>query len=453
MQNLMVLEANEISPKVFKRFAERRPGSAVAAMFERGRFIETQATDVPAADLYPSQTWASMNTGRPFGEHRVYWYNDQKRYADFYWHQVAQKRSAVLVNTLHSSPLHEYVDSGRFDLVIPDCFAADDSTKPASYEPFQHLNRTLVQRNGRRSFVVDTLLSSAKAFIQAPQPGRWGLGGRSVQDVTKLLSAAVRGEREQLRAAQFPLLAQIFVEAIRKSKPGLAVLFTNHVAAMQHRYWYALFPQDYPNALYPNEWVERHGNAILSAMDLLDRWLALLMRMAVELDYTILITTSMGQAANTRLSRAVTEVGRHWVVRDPDALMAGLDPGQDDSPEVEGAMAPQYTYRYASADAAAAAKSRIDALRAVGLDLRCETSGPKLTVTVDAHAPEIQLGNRLLQASELGFTEVDVDDHHSGRHDPAGSMFVFNDRSGVFERLDGEVDYLAVAPIIKNAWG
>ena len=202
MQNLLILEANEISRKVFERFAEHRPRSAVAAMFRHGRFIETHATDVPEADLYPSQTWASMNTGKPFGQHRIHWYNDEKRYSDFYWHAVAQKRTVVLVNSLHSSPLGAYEAEGRFELVIPDCFAADDSAKPDFYRPFQRLNCSLVQRNGRRSFVADTLGSAARAFASAPFPDRWGLGARSIKDLASILAAATFGEPERLRSAQ-----------------------------------------------------------------------------------------------------------------------------------------------------------------------------------------------------------------------------------------------------------
>ena len=453
MQGLLVLEANEISPKVFSRFAERKSDSAVAAAYRQGRFIETHATDIPEADLYPSQTWASMNTGRPYDDHRTYWYNDEKDYSDFYWHQVASKRKTVLVNTLHSSPLGSYQDEGLFDLVIPDCFAADDDAKPDAFRPFQRLNCELAQRNGRRSSVVETIGSAAKAFIKAPFPGRWGIGARSAADLGKIVVAATMGERERIREAQFPLLADIFVKSVKDRRPGLGVLFTNHVAAMQHRYWYALFPEDYPTALYGRDWVDLHSKAILSAMGLLDEWLGELMRIARDMDYTLLITTSMGQAANTKLTSEATGISRKFVVRNAPALLAALDPGQAYQPELEGAMAPQYTFGYRTAADAAAAKARLDSLRLKGLTARCETSGRKLTLTVAAEAREIQVGNRSLSAAELGFTEIDVDDHHSGRHHPAGSMFVFNDRAGVFDGLKDQIDYLEVAPVIKQAWG
>jgi hypothetical protein len=453
MQRLLILEANEISRKVFERFAEYRPRSTIAAMFRHGRFVETNATDVPEAELYPSQTWASMNTGTPYSHHRIHWYNDEKRYSDFYWHRVAQKRSVVLVNSLHTSPLSAYGHAGKFDLVIPDCFAADDAAKPDFYRPFQRLNCNLAQRNGRRSFIGETLGSAAKAFASAPYPGRWGLGARSAKDIASILVAATSGERERLRGAQFPLLADIFVRAVKRSRPGLGVLFTNHVAAMQHRYWYALFPEDYAEILYSAEWVERHAGAILAAMDLLDRWLKLIARVAVAMDYTLLITTSMGQGANRNLKPGGTSSRREYIVRDPLAVLRALDPTPDGDPVLEGAMAPQYTFRYRSREAAQAAKERINALRLSGMLAHAQTNGCKLTLSMGALAAEIQVNNRRTPATDVGFTQIDADDHHSGRHDPAGSMFVFNDRNGVFDRLHGEIDYLAVAPLIKDAWG
>ena len=44
---------------------------------------------------------------------------------------------------------------------------------------------------------------------------------------------------------QFPLVADMFLHLLQKHQPDVAIMFTNHVAGNMHRYWYALFPEDY----------------------------------------------------------------------------------------------------------------------------------------------------------------------------------------------------------------
>jgi len=94
---------------------------------------------------------------------------------------------------------------------------------------------------------------------------------------------------ERARGAQFPLVGEIFLNAIKKHKPELAVIFTNLVAANMHRYWYGLFPQDYSIQLYPKSWVEKYKYEILAAMDDLDAYLKELCRLALSQQYTLLL--------------------------------------------------------------------------------------------------------------------------------------------------------------------
>ena len=47
-----------------------------------------------------------------------------------------------------------------------------------------------------------------------------------------------------------------------------------------HRYWYALFPEDYSERIYDEDWVQRYRREILDAMALLDNLVAELMAFA-----------------------------------------------------------------------------------------------------------------------------------------------------------------------------
>ncbi|MEL6985504.1 MAG: hypothetical protein AAFO29_23940, partial [Actinomycetota bacterium] len=137
-RRLVVVEANEVPLRVVEDLAGRGRAPFFGKLLDEGTLIETEVDEVIPKELYPSQTWASLNTGVPWSEHGIYWYGDRKP-AEFplYWQLAATEgRSVGLVNTLHSSPLSEQCAQGDYRFVIPDCFAVDDATLPSSYRTF-----------------------------------------------------------------------------------------------------------------------------------------------------------------------------------------------------------------------------------------------------------------------------------------------------------------------------
>ncbi|MDJ0656790.1 MAG: hypothetical protein QNJ40_21695 [Xanthomonadales bacterium] len=477
-QKLLVLEANEIPLRVVREFASRNPTSTIAGVLNDHTAIETWAADVAEDDLYPSQTWASLNTGKPYEEHRIRWYNDVKQFSDFFWHQIAAKgRPTVLVGTLHSSPLDQYVDDGNYRLVVPDCFASTDETRPHDFEHFQHFNLAVTGENGRKTSMGRTLASAAVALARYPRPSRWGLTTRSVSDISRLTASAL-ANKERLRCAQFPMMAEIFLAGLRREKPDLGVGFTNHVAANMHRYWYALYPDDFETKAYPEKWVKKYQNEIMRAMALLDSWLEKFKRFAIDNDYLLLLTTSMGQKANAKLDPDyVVENAIDYRLDNPLLLLDRLLEGRDASITHETAMVPQYTFAFPTDEQAEAAALRLreygctrsqerhgyyltDEARVTGpkklkgLVLGVEVVRNKLTLTASVSSDfedKVMLGDRSFGPRDLGFVEFEVEDHHSGCHSPAGTLLAINDRTGVFDRWkNGQMDYLDFAPAVLD---
>lgn len=140
-RRLCIIEACEVPLRVWQTYADRHPASTIARLLTQGKVFRTVADDVEDEQLYPSQTCASLNTGLPYEEHGIRWYNDPKpdRH-QFWWHQAACWGKRVsLVNVLHSSPLSELAAEGDYAFLIPDCFAADSDTHPENYRQFQEL--------------------------------------------------------------------------------------------------------------------------------------------------------------------------------------------------------------------------------------------------------------------------------------------------------------------------
>ena len=62
----------------------------------------------------------------------------------------------------------------------------------------------------------------------------------------------------------------MFLKQLQKHEPDLSILFTNHVAANMHRYWYGLFDSDWDYKLYDNNWINKYSQEIIESLDLLD---------------------------------------------------------------------------------------------------------------------------------------------------------------------------------------
>lgn len=478
-QKIIVLEVNEVPLRVFREFARLKPSSSIAQILDQETVVETWAGDVTEEDLYPSQTWASLNTGRTYQEHRIRWYNDVKQFDDFFWHRLArQGASTMLVGTLHSSPLEDYVEEGNYKLVVPDCFAPTTSTRPEKFEPFQRFNLAVTGENGRKTSIGKTLASAASAFARSPLPGRWGLSPRSVSNLSQLTAGALAGNRERLRCAQFPMMAEIFLAGLKREKPDVAVAFTNHVAANMHRYWYALYPEDFDASAYSQAWVEKYRGEIMNAMGLLDSWISQFQQFARENDYLLVLNTSMGQKANANLNPDyIAENTIDYRLEDPMKLLGALLNTSTDGIRAEQAMVPQYSFAFASGDEANAAAERLrqygcrreqerhgyyltDEARVTGdvaldgLVIGVEVVENKLTLTASISSDfdaSVGIGDRRFSPRELGFLEFEVDDHHSGCHSPAGTLLAVNDRHGVFSRWNGQqMDYLEFAPSVMN---
>ena len=50
---------------------------------------------------------------------------------------------------------------------------------------------------------------------------------------------------------------------MRENQPDLATFYSNHVAAAMHRYWAALFPEDYEDEPMDADWRETYGAEIV----------------------------------------------------------------------------------------------------------------------------------------------------------------------------------------------
>jgi hypothetical protein len=338
--------------------------------------------------------------------------------------------------------------------VIPDCFAPDSYTKPGHFEPFQRLNLKAVSSNARVATMQVPMQDAARLVINSP---RYGIRVRTMVDGAGLVYKILRksANRERLRNLQFPLIADMFLHLFRKHQPDVAIMFTNHVAGNMHRYWYALFPEDYQTTVYDNGWVSKYSGEITAAVDLLDGYMGAFMRLARETDRILVVVSSMGQHANSKLTPDDVKARAYsFRLEDVRKFISHFTKNRY-SFEVDAAMVPQYTLAFGDVDEAARfaveVREAMQGMQHIELLLDQNREMVTLSITLNWNVPEYVVQGRSLQYSDLGFARLEIDDHHSGCHCPEGSLIIYNSRTTKAARPS--VDYLEYAPALLSHFG
>lgn len=453
VRRVVVVEANEVPLRVLSDVAAMGRAPFIAELLHRDQITETVVNEPLPREMYPSQTWASLNTGVPWSDHQIWWYGDPKPSAyPMYWQVAARSgRSVGLVGTLHSSPLETQCADGDYRFAIPDCFASDANTMPSRFEAFQALNLRLTKANSRSSSLAsarDDLGLVAKAGVTL------GLKPKTVAEIGRLVAAIASGRvpRERLRSGQFLVLRDVFCSLLADEAPDLAMIFTNHVAAAMHRYWYAMYPDDFSNEHYSQEWVERHQGEIPAAVQLLDGLLQRLDRWCKANERTLVLVSSMGQGPSQRLE---SERTHQAVISDPKRFLAAVGVGTPQLPLVRGSMAPTLTLDCQSLAEAQRIAELMNELGVGRDDWEVDRVDEVVTVSYDIEVVDpatVRMNGIARPASELGIDIHPVDDHSSGRHIPEGIVAVSN--SPTFKQpADGSVDQLDFAPAILDLLG
>lgn len=449
----IVIEINEVPLKLLNHYKSINPKSNIALLLEKSLVLQTEAKDVEEDFLYPSQTWASINTGAAYDSHKIHWYNDPKPDAyPLYWKTIAENGLSVgLVNTLHSSPADSYIDHSNYKFVIPDCFAINNLTKPEVYQDFQALNTSATSENGRRTTMNFPRQKAVSTLVKSPV---LGIKSKTLLDAAGLVAKIKTGRtnKERLRNLQFTLLADIFFKQLKTHDVDLAIFFTNHIAANMHRYWYGLFPEEYDLKLYDREWIDKYSSEIMVSLDLFDNFLGDLINYCKREERTLILLSSMGQAANEKL----TETPEYFYkLKDIDKLLARLCPGKKYEYQVDSAMIPQYSLNFTSEAEAgecfAIIKETKEYLKNIWLEVDLNHNVITISTRLDDNCDEFFIKDESYSYDDLGYQQLLIEAHHSARHSPEGILIVYNSETSQADR--DTVNYLEYVPAMFEFFG
>lgn len=445
-RKVLLVEVNEVTWNLIDPLIEGGKLPTFARLKREGAWGAPTSVDLPP-QLDPWITWTTVYTGRPQDDHNVFFLQQPPETikARRIWELCREAgRSVGLYGSLCSWPPQEV--EGFY---VPDTFAPDSATHPASLRPIQDLNLTYT-RSVRLPSEQDTLLF--KARLGAKLLGM-GLSPKTISAIVRQLARERREPSSRWRRVALQPLVNFdfFSRLYRRHRPDFATFHTNHVAHYMHTYWKAMRPELFPQPTTPEERRD-YGGAIehgyRTADDLLRRMTGLL-----DGETVMVVASSMGQKPFLSPLKKGKRIGQ---LRSLDRLVEIV--GLAGRVRTLATMSDQFNLYPDSHETAAALESR---LRAAYVDeparplFAVEAVGDSLTVTLrhyDATDDDSRCvfpgvgGDASFRFEELVYGTGMV---KSGCHDPVGVLLFYGAGVRAGARL-GECDNLDIAPTLLS---
>ena len=454
-RKIILFELNEVPWRIMEQFCEWRPDSHLSKVLPRCPGYRTYSED--GGELSPWITWPSLHRGVAKEKHRITNFGQELSEIDAIYPPIWKilRRHGIstgVCGSLHSWPLPE--DSEEYAFFIPDTFAAGNETFPSAIMPFQELNRRMVDASPRN---VSTGIPWKSAFrVLANAPGLGFRPGTLVSIGAHLLSErTTKWKKTRRRSFQAVLAFDIFMKMLRSTRPAFSTFFTNHVASAMHRYWAAAFPGDYGDFGYDADWVETYRHEIEWTMSRFDDFLGRLLDFVERNDeYTLLVATSMGQAATGG------QPARDAVyLADVDKFMAGLKFRSSEWTR-RPAMAPRVSL-VVDESKRIVLRTALESLHIGNEPVTFEErEGGFFNIHIDqGHLDGTSETARLLGQrvpfDSIGLERVQVEDQagQSAYHIPEGCLFVYDSRQRLPCSERPEISTLDIAPVILKNYG
>ncbi len=448
-RKVLLVELNEVTWDLIDPLIEQGKLPTFARLKREGAYGMPMSVDRPP-HLDPWITWTTVYTGRAQEDHNVFFLEQPPETirAERIWELC--HRSGLRVGVFGS--LCSWPPRKVNGFYVPDTFAQDTSTYPASLEPIQELNLTYT-RSIRLPMDHDGLWFKARLGAKLMP---LGLSAVTVTRVARQM--AVERTNPKLRwrrvALQPMVNCDFFGRLYRRHQPHFATFHTNHVAHYMHTYWKAMAPEAFPQTTAPEEALI-YGGAIehgyVSADELLGRMLRL-----VDGDTVLAVASSMGQKPYVSQLRNGKPISQ---LRSLDRLVEIV--GMNGRVRALSTMSDQFNL-YPDTAAASAELTKI--LEAAYIDEpgramfdihRVEDS---LTVNLKFYEeaaensrcvfPHRETDNTFLY-SDLVYGTGQV---KSGCHDPKGMMILYGPGIAAGARID-QANNLDIAPTLLTLMG
>ncbi|WP_433783363.1 hypothetical protein ACQPX6_25275 [Actinomycetospora sp. CA-101289] len=286
---VVLYELNEVPWTLVDEFVRREPRSTIAGLLRRGTTWTTVNDD--EAHLSPWRTWPTVHRSMYTADHNSWELGQDPatfRGVDLWDALDAAGMAVGLFGVLQSWPPREFASGG---FCVPDTFASDASTVPPGLSTFQDFNLRMTSEN---AFSSDAPLAPRDLARVGVDLVRRGLTPDSARRLAWHLVQERRDARHQAGRAMMQVLPafDLYRGLLRTHRPRFSAFFTNHVAAMMHRYWGDAMPGYAEQFEYDADPV--YGSFVIDAMRLADRQLRRIER-GLRPGDRLVVASSMGQ--------------------------------------------------------------------------------------------------------------------------------------------------------------
>jgi len=451
MNKIIFFELNEVPIKIIEYYINLRPNSWLAKHYNLLNKYETFTEN--QGHLSPWNTWPTLHRGVPSDKHFISEFNQDLTEIDQsfppIWKILTDGGiSTGVFGSLHSYPLPDKLD--HYNFFVPDVFAPNHECFPKHVELFQKLNLKLSRKSARN---VDKTIPFKDAIDILLKIRTLGFKPSTILSVGKQLKEERINSWKitRRRTYQTILSFDVFYKLLEKKKPGFVTFFTNHVASSMHRYWAALFPEEYQEMKYGDDWIDTYSNEILFAMDATDK---MLNRLSLFIDknkeYKLVITSSMGQEAVES-----EPVETKLYINDHNKFFKMLGIQESSGYKVLPAMLPQYNFTIAE-NHISIFKKNIKGLSVNGRQVTWRNRENNF-YSIDLGYKNLKELKVSIDSSPIAFEETGLENmviqdksSSTAYHIPEGHLFSYHPSNKGSKKIESQLMTCDILPILMN---
>jgi hypothetical protein len=454
MNKIIFFELNEVPIRVFQYYMKMRPNSWLASNYPKFKKYETITEN--KGHLSPWNTWPTLHRGVPSNQHFVSDFNQNLTEVDKEYPPIWDILSSNGIKTGVFGSLHTQTvpkNTENYDFFIPDVFAPNHECFPKDIELFQKINLNLSRKSGRN---VDNALPYSEILAGLVQITKFGFKLDTMSSVAKQLVEEKIDPWKNVRRRTFQavLSFDVFFKQLNDKKPDFVTFFTNHVASSMHRYWAALFPDEYENLDYDSEWIRTYSNEILFSMDHTDKMLKKLSNFIDKnQDYKLIITSSMGQDA-IECEPTETQV----VIADAEKFMKMLGINSPSQYKKMPAMVPQFNF-IIHEGSVEIFEENLKKLTINGekIDYRKKDDNYFSIdlILLNLKKVNVSIGSVHFSFEDSGLENLIIDDKSSctAYHIPEGHLFSYHPKNEISNFIEEQLPTCDILPILMNNYG
>jgi hypothetical protein len=454
MSKIIFFELNEVPIRVFEYYRKMRPESWLASNYSKFKKYETVTEN--KGHLSPWNTWPTLHRGVPSDKHFVSEFNQNLTEVDKEFPPLWDVLSSNGIKTgvfgsLHSQAVPKSTEN--YDFYVPDVFAPNHECFPDNIELFQKINLNLSRKSGRN---VDTSLPYSEILNGLLKIRTFGFKLDTLSSVTKQLveERISPWKSVRRRTYQTVLSFDVFYKLLNDKKPDFVTFFTNHVASSMHRYWAALFPNEYENLDYDSEWIKTYSNEILFSMDHTDRMLKRLSNFIDKNEnYKLIITSSMGQEA-IECEPTETQI----VVANNEKFISMLGISDSNEYKVMPAMVPQFNFVIGK-NSIQLFEDNLKKLKINGEAIPYRKKDDNYfsidLIFLNLKTVHISVGDIHFSLEDSGLENLIIDDKSActAYHIPEGHLFSYHPKNAPSNFMEEQLPTCDILPILMNNYG